>query len=515
MESLQTDFLIMAHSLGWALCHSIWQALLIYCALKLILGTIGNPSPRLSYNLSYLALCGVFIWFLSTWILNWHLLTEALAKENGNAEISLQAVSTVVTAKLNDDIIYHLTQWLPIASLAYLGGVAFLTTRFIYNYYLLEVAKTKCIVSVTNTWLDKLSIYKEQLHIRSKVSLLFSEYIDVPMVIGVIKPLVLVPMATLSRLNTQQFEAILVHELAHIKRNDYFLNIVQVFMETILFFNPFAWALSGIIRREREHCCDDIVLEHTGAPLSYAHALAALETTRQTQLAVAATGNKNLLFNRIKRIMELKKKTINSPAAVALLASALAISLICLTPLFAQTSKKAKKEAKTTTKQKITIIDDNGKARTYSSIKDVPAKDRATMVAPPIPPQPLTPVKGVVPTAPIPPVPPITPVYTSGITDSSIAIAMETANKAILAANLSIAEANKSLAAVDWKQINEDVEKAMKEVDWKEINADIEKAMKEVDWKEINAEVEKAQKEAKKAIKEAEKERKKSSEQSW
>jgi beta-lactamase regulating signal transducer with metallopeptidase domain len=539
MESLQPHFLVMAHSLGWALVHSLWQSLFIYTLVQLILKIVARPSARMAYNLSFIALCGMFVWFLHTWVTNWHMLASTVA--NNDTALTAQYFVAANNVVLDKTITYQLQQALPVVALLYLAGVLLLATRVVYNYRKLTSYKTQGVVPATDHSVDMLNNLKQLLNTKSSVKLQFSEYVSVPMVIGVIKPLILVPLATATQLNTQQLETILVHELAHIKRNDYFFNILQAFIGTVLFFNPFAWAMSRTIRREREHCCDDMVLEHTGAPLSYAHALAALETTRQSQLALAAIGNKKLLFNRIKRIMEMKKTTINSPLAVVLLVAGLAVSLVCLTPIFAQTKKTTTKAPKTTTKEKITITDNNGKTRTYNSMKDVPAKDRAAMVTPPVPPDPVIPVHGMTPippVAPIAPIAPIAPMAVSGIPDSTMALAMEAANKAIASANMSIADANKALAAVDWKQINADVEKAMKEVDWKEINADIEKAMKEVDWKEINADIEKAmkevdwkeinaevakaqkeaekaRKEAQKQIKEREKKRKTSDENSW
>lgn len=110
-----------------------------------------------------------------------------------------------------------------------------------------------------------------------------------------------------------------MHELAHIKRNDYLINILQTIVETILFFNPFVWLISAIIRREREHCCDDLVLLHTREPLNYATALAALASYpgNASGLLVAASGQSYPLFHRIKRILEMKKNPFSYSRMVA------------------------------------------------------------------------------------------------------------------------------------------------------------------------------------------------------
>lgn len=161
-----------------------------------------------------------------------------------------------------------------------------------------------------------------------------------------------------------------MHELAHIKRHDYLVNILQTVVETLLFFNPFVWLTSAIIRREREHCCDDMVVAGANDPLPYARALAILESNRvgTNKLALAATGNKNQLFHRIKRIMEMKKSNINNGQLtiiiVAILAITFSIAMFTFTPSFAQKAKKEVSDTTTKTKSvykyRSVTIDSNG-----------------------------------------------------------------------------------------------------------------------------------------------------------
>ena len=167
------------------------------------------------------------------------------------------------------------------------------------------------------------------------------------MMIGALKPVILLPIATINYLTTEQVETILLHELAHIKRHDYLLNIFQTIAETILFFNPFVWLISRIIRREREHCCDDIVIANMSSPLPYAKALAMLENTRleANNVALAATGNKQQLLGRIKRIMGTRKNKLNytqlTIVIVVVLAVTLTVATFTYTQSFAQKSKNS------------------------------------------------------------------------------------------------------------------------------------------------------------------------------
>ncbi|HTD42517.1 MAG TPA: M56 family metallopeptidase, partial [Mucilaginibacter sp.] len=127
-------------------------------------------------------------------------------------------------------------------------------------------------------------------------------------------PVILLPFTLSTYLSAEEIEIIILHELAHIKRNDYLINLAEQAMSVLLFFNPFAQLINRVINQERENSCDDIVIEASKKPLVYAHALLKLEQTRQQewQLALAATGKKYHLLNRIERIMKTKKPIGNA-----------------------------------------------------------------------------------------------------------------------------------------------------------------------------------------------------------
>ncbi len=126
---------------------------------------------------------------------------------------------------------------------------------------------------------------------------------DVPTVIGWLKPTVLLPMSALAGLSPLQVEAILAHELAHVRRHDYFVNLLQTLLETLLFYHPAVWWVSGQVRVERENCCDDLAVSLCGDPVVYASALADLEELRgpASRLVMAASGG--VLLNRVRRLL--------------------------------------------------------------------------------------------------------------------------------------------------------------------------------------------------------------------
>jgi hypothetical protein len=173
-----------------------------------------------------------------------------------------------------------------------------------------------------------------RLQIRRAVSFLESTAVSVPTVVGWLRPVVLVPASTLTGLSHRQLEAILAHELAHVRRHDYLVNLLQTVVETFLFYHPAVWWISSQIRRERENCCDDLAVAVCGDRLSYARALVGLEELRTAtpRLALAASGGS--LTDRVRRLVGVPGRPSRRPWAAGLLALALlpagaAVQLAC------------------------------------------------------------------------------------------------------------------------------------------------------------------------------------------
>jgi beta-lactamase regulating signal transducer with metallopeptidase domain len=141
-----------------------------------------------------------------------------------------------------------------------------------------------------------------RLGIGRAVALLESSSISVPMVVGWLRPVVLIPASVLTGLPPSQLAAVLAHELAHVRRHDYLVNLLQTAVETLLFYHPAVWWMSAQVRRERENCCDDLAVAVCGDRLVYAHALANLEGLRApaSPLILAASGGS--LVGRIRRL---------------------------------------------------------------------------------------------------------------------------------------------------------------------------------------------------------------------
>jgi uncharacterized protein (TIGR03435 family) len=135
------------------------------------------------------------------------------------------------------------------------------------------------------------------------VPLLISALVQVPTVVGWLRPVVLVPVGALGGLPAEYLEALLLHELAHIRRHDYLVNMLQSVAEALLFYHPAVWWVSGHIRAERELCCDDVAVSISGNPITYARALAHLESCRPSHLSAALAANGGSLADRIARLL--------------------------------------------------------------------------------------------------------------------------------------------------------------------------------------------------------------------
>jgi hypothetical protein len=426
-----------------------------------------------------------------------------------------------------------------------------MTVKLLSDLFQLHKIRTTSIASMGPAWEKHLDKMAARLQIPRKVKLLISRQVQVPVMLGFLKPLILLPVAMVNNLTEEQLEAVLLHELAHIKRNDYLLNIFQSIVETILFFNPFVWLISKTIRMEREHCCDDLVIASTAQPLQYAHALVALEEYRLTanRLSMAAADNKQHLFHRIKRIMEMKTKHLNYSQkflAVLIIAGSL-VSIAWLNPSRAKTEEaipgkaeiKIAADSVSPRVDVVTTIDDNTEVTTSSSATTTPlnfqyqlalaTQDTLTPTAPIAPTAPAAPLAPAAPAAPLAPLASLNSDQSQDQinfnydrnTDSSndnqadqhfnnvqrfnfnyqFNQDKEDFRKQMVEVQKSIQQAMKQLKEIDMKKVQADIQAATKDINWQEASDDARKAsaeaLKNIDWEKIS----KAQEQATQALK--------------
>lgn len=208
---------------------------------------------------------------------------------------------------------------------AWVMGVITLSSRLLAGWVQAQRLKREGTEPMALDWEVRCYELCQRLAIQKPVDLATSAMAAVPMTIGWLRPIVLVPASAVTGLSPRQLEAILAHELAHISRHDYLFNLVQCVIETLLFYHPAVWWVSRRIRAERENCCDDLAVLACGDALMYAKALTRLEEMRwpSPQLAVAATGGQ--LLSRIQRLLGVK--VVQQPVASRWMAGGMALGV--------------------------------------------------------------------------------------------------------------------------------------------------------------------------------------------
>lgn len=309
MPAFQNSPFLMA--LGWAIANSIWQSGLLWAVYQCTAGFNSKLSAKHKNGLSTGLVFISFVWFIYTLVVK--LISVKPATELNYSQTDVFYQAPLAGGYDFQNLFSALKFSLPYFSVAYIILLCILFIKFFKAYKSSVFIRKYGIVPASAEWLDFTSKAAFKIRISRKVSIWFSTYINVPATVGFLKPIILIPLASINQLSTEQLEAIILHELAHIQRNDYLLNIIISVIETILFFNPFIVLLVKILKRERENCCDDLVIHYKYDRHSYASALVSIEKTRLNSypLAMSATSGKNQLLSRVKRIVD-NGKEINS-----------------------------------------------------------------------------------------------------------------------------------------------------------------------------------------------------------
>lgn len=311
MQSLfQSGFL---QALGYAIAHSVWQTAIVWLLYVCITGLI-SMSAAARYRMGIIAQSMGFIWFLFTFQFYYQQYHAAWQPLQNNATPQLQPVLPQGSSYLSGIIHWMLKGelLLPYISMAYLLLIGVLCIRWFMGYRKTQQIRYQGLQKMPAEWRLFVQRIATQLDIRKPVQVFLSEQVNTPLTIGFLKPLILVPVASINHLNTEQMEAVLLHELAHIKRYDYLFNLLLSVAEISLFFNPFTQLLSKAIRKERENSCDDWVLQFQYQAPVYAEALLRIAYLQQApSLAMTATGKKNDLLYRVKRMTDQKENSFS------------------------------------------------------------------------------------------------------------------------------------------------------------------------------------------------------------
>ena len=293
----QSNFL---QALGWAVLNSLWQMALLWVLYQFVTAIFKVNKSSQKGNLATFLLFSGSGWFAFTFF---SILTDR--------PVSATGYTSFVTIQGNSAMNDWLFTMLPVASIVYLILLILPILNFIRNYRYVQAIRNYGLSKANVKWRMFAHKIAAQMCIGKTVQVWMSEFITSPVTVGYIKPMILLPVAAINHLSPQQIEAVLLHELSHIKRFDYLINLITRIIQTILYFNPFVRAFASIIEREREKNCDEIVLQFQYEPHGYASALLELEKVSHMPhcLAVAAAaGKKNELLNRIESILGIQKK---------------------------------------------------------------------------------------------------------------------------------------------------------------------------------------------------------------
>lgn len=325
--------------LGATLLHFFWQGILIAAVYAAARRCVSRPQFR--YALACAALAAMAAAPAVTWIVLRPASPQTIA-----AASSLAAPHAAIDAGIRTDLPNFFLAgyervppaWLSWVAAAWMLGVVFFCLRLLGGWTIAERLRRRQVWPASRQWQEAFDRLRMRLRVSRPVRLLVSGIVHAPAVVGLLRPVVLVPAGALAGLPPEQMEAVLLHELAHIRRSDNLVNALQSVVETLLFYHPAVWWVSGHMRSEREVCCDDAAIAVTGDAQSYARALAEIGSSAHAQYQAAVAANGGSLANRIARLLGVKRP-VSRASSPALVATAAALVAIAVMAAFAQTGQ--------------------------------------------------------------------------------------------------------------------------------------------------------------------------------
>ncbi len=307
----------LVQSIGWALIHFIWQGTAIGLATAIALRLLAGARPTMRYAVGCFSLVLMLIVPIA-----------AVFSDRTSDSLNVVSVTTAAVAAVPSLPINRL---LPTTVIVWLAGVLLLSIRLIAACAGVERLK-RATRAVDATVALRVQSLAHRFGIDKPVRVFESALVRVPTVVGYLRPVILLPASVITGLAPAYLDAVLAHELAHVRRHDYLINTLQSLVETLLFYHPAVWWCSRQIRIEREHCCDDMVVEAGGNRVAYAAALAQLEELRGLQPMLSLNASGGRLVDRIRRLLgesPMKERRLTTWTIVAALA---VVTAIVVTP---------------------------------------------------------------------------------------------------------------------------------------------------------------------------------------
>lgn len=292
LEALTSSPLVS--DVGWTILHFMWQGTAIGILAAVVLATMRRTSPGARHLVAAIAMGLMLLAPIVTLSLMIALRPDPSPGAAGSVAGSASAIAAVPT------IADRLAPALPWVTVAWLLGAAMFHVRFLARLGAVHRLRTRGTSPLPADWRARVARLHETLGLRRSIDVVQSSLATVPMVVGWLRPVVLVPTCALTGLSTAQLQAIIAHELGHVRRHDHLINLLQALIECLLFFHPAVWWLSERLRIEREYCCDDIAVTACGSVRTYAEALSSLDIIGADRAVLASNGGS--LMNRIARL---------------------------------------------------------------------------------------------------------------------------------------------------------------------------------------------------------------------
>ena len=350
--------------LGWCLLHSVWQIAAVALVASVMLKVLRRGTAQGRYLAACSALVAMAALPVVTLASSWSLRADAWAstptrfqhrvidRAEGGREledrselprkdetpIQLDLSGVPAQPRAGD----QLEPWLRLLVMTWVVGVLFLSMRLLGGWLWIQSLTRRGTRPVAGSWTLAMQRMSARLGMRQTVRLLESARVQVPMVVGWCRPVILLPATAVTGLSSDQLTLILGHELAHILRHDYLVNLVQSLIETLLFYHPAVWWVSARIREERENCCDDFAVALCGSRLDYARALTALETLRVGNWPLAPSARGGSLLVRIRRILGVEPAEAAPARGLAGTLTLIAVAFLVLVLLLSPATAPAR-----------------------------------------------------------------------------------------------------------------------------------------------------------------------------
>lgn len=323
----------MIQAICWVLIHSLWQGLLFTA----ITGGVVFGTKRSSAAVRYRMLCGLFFLFLFicglTFLYEMGVgggagVIDAGSGDAGGTVAGVQVLIGRMSRYCSGHARVIVSGW----CIIFTFKCARMATGLVYA----QRVRRDRVSLAPAAWTRKVRSLARQLGIRRRVALLESGLVRIPMVIGHLRPVIFIPLGLLNHLPAGEMEAVLLHELAHIRRHDYFVHVVQHMAESLFFFNPGLLWLSALLREERENCCDDIAIARTNDRVEFVRALVSFkEHALRSGAALGFPAGKRQLLHRVLRITRQENKTLSRGERFFFLGSCL-VAVVLLVSIHSQ-----------------------------------------------------------------------------------------------------------------------------------------------------------------------------------